>query len=191
MPGSSLWLLPPKEHPVNDLLSKLIDSTSSRYGSPHRFIPHVTLSSEISPSLYSSDPQAWLDSLKLPSGNVQVKFEKMASEDVYYRKLYIKCEKLEELKKLAVVCRRKVEGYGDEKTTMDWGNKEYNPHLSLLYHDCPQVDAEGLRQTEALVRQSGVTFGEGDLGGWVGGRVVLVPTDKPVDQWDPLVQRSL
>jgi 2',3'-cyclic-nucleotide 3'-phosphodiesterase len=192
MPGSSLWLLPPKGHPLDAVLSSLIDQTSSRFGSPHRFIPHVTLTSDISPSIYSSDPKAWLDSLELPSGShVHVKFETLASEDVLYRKLYIKCEKLDELKKLAMVCRRKVEGYEEERTASRWGDREYNPHLSLLYHDCPQLDAEGLRQTEAFVQKAGVTFGEGDLGGWFGGRVVLVPTHKPVDQWVPLVERSV
>jgi 2',3'-cyclic-nucleotide 3'-phosphodiesterase len=33
--------------------------------------------------------------------------------------------------------------------------------------------------------------GKGQLGGWIGGRVVLVPTDKPVDQWQPIGERVL
>jgi len=33
--------------------------------------------------------------------------------------------------------------------------------------------------------------GLGHLGGWTGGRLVLVPTDKPIDQWIPIAQRGL
>jgi 2',3'-cyclic-nucleotide 3'-phosphodiesterase len=193
MPGSSLWLLPPKSHTLGSILSDLIDQTSSRFDSPHRFIPHVTITSEISPSTYSSDAKAWLDSLKLPSGStVQVQFEKLASEDVFVRKLYIKCGKAEGLKKLAVACRREVEGFEDESKAERWASDKYNPHLSLLYHDCPPVDEGELSEVEQLVKKAGVSIvGQGELGGWIGGRVVLVPTDKPIDQWIPLAKRDL
>jgi 2',3'-cyclic-nucleotide 3'-phosphodiesterase len=33
--------------------------------------------------------------------------------------------------------------------------------------------------------------GKGKMGSWVGGRVVLVPTDKPIDQWSPIAERAL
>jgi 2',3'-cyclic-nucleotide 3'-phosphodiesterase len=33
--------------------------------------------------------------------------------------------------------------------------------------------------------------GKEQLGGWTGGRVVLVPTDKPVEQWQPIAERVL
>jgi 2',3'-cyclic-nucleotide 3'-phosphodiesterase len=193
MPGSSLWLLPPKSHPLNSILSDLIDQTSSRFDSPHRFLPHVTITSEISPAAYSSDPQAWLDSITLPSAStVKVRFGKLASEDVFVRKLYITCEKGEGLKKLATSCRQEVEGFKDGRMAETWASAKYNPHLSLLYHDCPPVDAGGLSEVEQTVKQAGVNLeGDGDLGGWSGGRVVLVPTDKPISEWITMAQREL
>lgn len=133
MPGSSLWLLPPKSHPLSTVLPTLIHDTSSHFKSTHSFLAHVTLTSEISPSTHSSDPQVWLDSLALPSGDdVQVKFEKLASEDVFFRKLYIKCHKTGGVKKLAEACRREVDGYDEEFKASNWADEEYNPHLSLL-----------------------------------------------------------
>lgn len=193
MPGSSLWLLPPKSHLLNEICSGLMDQTSSRFSSPHRFIPHVTLTSEISPSIYGSDPQKWLESLQLPPTNtVQVKFEKLESEDIFFRKLYIQCIKTDGLEMLAATCRLKVEGFEEEEKAKKWGAEQYNPHLSLLYHDCPVVGAEGLRGVQELVQKAGVTLGvSGDLAGWVGGRVVLVPTDRPIDQWIPVAEREM
>jgi 2',3'-cyclic-nucleotide 3'-phosphodiesterase len=193
MPGSSLWLLPPKSHPLNSILSGLVQQIPSRFDSPHRFLPHLTITSEISPSTYSSDPQAWLDSLNLPSAcTVQVRFGKLASEDVFVRKLYITCAKGEGLEGLAVLCRQEVEGFKDKKLAEAWANEKYIPHLSLMYHDCPLVDAGGLSEVEQTVKQAGVSLeGEGDLGGWTGGRVVVVPTDKSINEWVPLAQREL
>ncbi|KAF1911704.1 2',3'-cyclic-nucleotide 3'-phosphodiesterase [Ampelomyces quisqualis] len=193
MPGSSLWLLPPKSHPLNKILTSLIDRTSSRFSSPHIFIPHVTLTSEISPSTYSADPQKWLDSLQLPQpSSLQVRFEKLASEDVFVRKLYIKCSKTDGLLSLAATCRLQVDGFGEEEKATNWATEKYNPHLSMLYHDCPVIDAEGLDRVEELVRKPGVILGEsGELAGWIGGRVILVPTDKPIDQWSPVADREI
>lgn len=133
MPGSSVWLLPPEAHPVNGLLTSLIKRTASHFGSSDLFIPHVTLTSEISPPTYRSDPQGWLDSLELPAGDdVAVKFEDLNSEDVYFRKLYVKCQKTAGLKSLAKVCRKQVAGYKDDDAVRKWVEETYNPHISLL-----------------------------------------------------------
>jgi 2',3'-cyclic-nucleotide 3'-phosphodiesterase len=193
MPGSSLWLLPPKSHPLSSIISCLIEQIPSRFDSPHRFLPHVTITSEIPPSTHSPNPQAWLDSLDLPSAStVQVRFGKLASEDVFFRKLYVTCAKGEGLEELAVVCRQKVEGFEDEKLAEAWASKKYNPHLSLMYHDCPPIDAGGLSEVEQTVQEAGISLkGDGDLGGWTGGIVVVVPTDKSINEWDPLAQRDL
>jgi 2',3'-cyclic-nucleotide 3'-phosphodiesterase len=193
MPGSSLWLIPPPDHPLNPVLSDLVKQTSSHFHSKHLFLPHITLTSEIPPSKHSSDPQAWLNSLSFPSKDeVQVKFAKVASEDVFFRKLYIQCAKSDGLKKLASACRSEVEGFGEDAKATEWSNDQYNPHLSLMYHDCQQVDAKGISEAEALAREAGVDYkGEGELGGWTGGRVVLVPTDKSIDQWAPIATRML
>lgn len=193
MPGSSLWLLPPSESRLNDVLSTLIEQTSSRLNSSHRFLPHVTLSSEISPAKYISDPQVWLDSLNFSTGeDVQVKFKQLGSEDVFFRKLYIQCVKTEGLKSLAHTCRHEVAGFGEDSKVAEWANERYNPHLSLLYHDCPQVGSGELSGVEQLATKAGVDVTGGDgYCGWTGGRVVLVPTDRPIDQWVPIATRNL
>lgn len=193
MPDSSLWLLPPADHPLNAVLASLIRQTSSHFDSTHLFLPHVTLTSEISPSSHSSDPQAWLDALDLPSGNdVRVKFEKLASEDVFVRKLYIQCAKTNGLEKLAGASRREVDDFGDDAKVSEWVNDKYNPHVSLLYHDCLQIDVSGLSEVEAFLEQAGVALaGKGSLCGWRGGRVVLVQTDKSVEHWIPIAERHL
>lgn len=133
MPGSSLWLLPPDDHPLQDALTTLIKQTSAHFKSPHLFIPHITLTSEISPEMYGEDPQAWLDSLPIVSKReLSIRFEKIDSEDVFFRKLYIKCEKLGGLEKLAKVCRKQVRGFEDDAKAVEWVKNVYNPHLSLL-----------------------------------------------------------
>lgn len=133
MPGSSLWLLPPETHPLNEILTSLIKRTASHFGSSDLFIPHVTLTSEILPSTYGAEPQRWLESLDLPPGNdVQVQFERLNSEDVYFRKLYLQCQKAIGLKTLAKVCRKQVVNHKDEERAGRWADKIYNPHVSLL-----------------------------------------------------------
>jgi 2',3'-cyclic-nucleotide 3'-phosphodiesterase len=133
MPGSSLWLLPPTSDLLNGSLTSLIKRTSAHFGSSDLFIPHVTLTSEISASTYTSNAQGWLDSLELPTGDhVLVDFERLASEDVYVRKLYIKCKKSAGLKSLAKACRKQVADYSDEGRARKWADEVYNPHVSLL-----------------------------------------------------------
>jgi 2',3'-cyclic-nucleotide 3'-phosphodiesterase len=42
------------------------------------------------------------------------------------------------------------------------------------------------------VKEAGVELkGVGESGGWVGGRVVLVDTSKPINQWVPIAERVL
>ncbi|KAF2472053.1 2',3'-cyclic-nucleotide 3'-phosphodiesterase [Lindgomyces ingoldianus] len=192
MPGSSLWLLPPADHPLNSILSSLIQETSSHFNSPQLFIPHITLTSEISPSTYLPDPQAWLDHLKLPAGkDVRVKMGRLQSEDVFVRKLYSKVEK-QGVVEIAKLARTVVAGFNEDEGAQRWANEKYGPHLSLLYHDCPKIAEDSVAKIEQLVRDSGVGLdGEGELAGWTGGRVVLVPTDRPIKEWNPLAERKL
>ncbi|KAL6706461.1 hypothetical protein ACN47E_005400 [Coniothyrium glycines] len=192
MPGSSLWLLPPPAASQNPLFP-LIEKTSARFGSPHRFLPHITLTSELLPSTYGSDPQGWLDSLELPAGeDIRVRYEKLDSENVFFRKLYIKCAKTSGVEELAMRCRQKVEGFGDAQTAQTWVAESYKPHLSLLYHDCPVVDAQGLLEVEQYAEEFGIdVHGKATINGWEGGRVVLVPTDQPISEWNPIAERRL
>jgi 2',3'-cyclic-nucleotide 3'-phosphodiesterase len=127
MPGSSLWLLPPADHPLNSLLTTAISKTSTHFSSPHHFIPHITLTSLIDPSTYASEPQKWLDSVPFPSKpDVVVRFGPLASEDVFVRKLYIKVE-IEGVLQAGKVARMTVNGYEEEDVAGKFG-----PHLSLL-----------------------------------------------------------
>lgn len=133
MPGSSLWLLPPVDHPLDTILPTLIDKTSLRFSSTHRFLPHVTCTSEIAASTYEPDPQAWLDSLRLPDADdIHVIFEQLSSENVFVRKLYIKCHKNDGMKRLSQRCRQQVQGFEDEKQAEEWVEGKFTPHLSLL-----------------------------------------------------------
>ncbi|KAM7203600.1 putative cyclic phosphodiesterase [Naviculisporaceae sp. PSN 640] len=101
MPGSSLWLLPPKSHPLHSILTTLITSTlpslfpeiippsstenaSELHGMDSSvFPPHMTITSSVCPSLYGSDPQGWLDSLPFPAtgspNGVKVRFHATAT----------------------------------------------------------------------------------------------------------------
>ncbi|KAF2735453.1 2, 3 cyclic phosphodiesterase [Polyplosphaeria fusca] len=192
MPGSSLWLLPPDDHPLNPLLTSLIQTTSAKFASPHLFIPHVTLTSDIPPSTYASSAQKWLHDLPLPAAkDVAVKLGKLQSEDVFVRKLYSKVDKAG-VKEIGAAARMVVEGYADWTKALEWAEESYNPHVSLLYHDCPPVSDKDVAEMEKMVAIVGVSLeGEGELGSWLGGRVVLVETDKPISAWAPIAERTL
>jgi 2',3'-cyclic-nucleotide 3'-phosphodiesterase len=59
-------------------------------------------------------------------------------------------------------------------------------------HDCPIVSSEEIAKIERLVKDAGVSLdGEGELGGWTGGQVVLVPTDRPIKDWASIAERKL
>ncbi|KAH6615138.1 2',3'-cyclic-nucleotide 3'-phosphodiesterase [Boeremia exigua] len=189
MPGASLWLLPPEAHPLSAVLTALIQRTASHFGSSDLFIPHLTLTSDLPPSTYASEPQQWLDSLDLPTGAVHIEFAMLASEPVYFRKLYLKCVKTASLTALATACKKHVAGYADGEMASTWAHDTFNPHVSLLYHDCPQVDAQGLAATSTLAQEEGIDFVARRGLSWTGGRVVLVATDKPTSEWAPIAQR--
>lgn len=59
-------------------------------------------------------------------------------------------------------------------------------------HDCPKLSEDDVKKIETIVKDAGVSLvGVGDFGGWSGGTVVLVPTDRPVREWQPLGSRAL
>jgi 2',3'-cyclic-nucleotide 3'-phosphodiesterase len=193
MPGASLWLLPPASHPLNAKLSTLIRRSKAHFASTHLFLPHITLTSDIDPAVYGADPQAWLDALHLPAAeHVVVRFTNLASEDVYVRKLYIACRKLDGLCELAAACRREVKGFDEEEKAQGWVKEKYAPHASLLYHDCAPIKADGLALVEEWAKEVGVELaGQGESEGWNGGRVLIVPTQRPIEEWVPLAERNI
>ncbi|OAG12565.1 2',3'-cyclic-nucleotide 3'-phosphodiesterase-like protein [Paraphaeosphaeria sporulosa] len=198
MPGSSLWLLPPRGHPLEAALSKLIAQTAAQFGSPHTFLPHVTLTSDIAADVYAPNPKAWLDALLLPpASQTHVSLGPLASDPVYVRKLYSR------VSKPGVALLTHATRFVVQPNPWDlenWLEEKWVPHLSLLYHDCPVVEKEKLREVEAWVGVEGVKLhegrggegeGEGEMGGWTGGRVVLVDTSRPIGEWVPIAERVL
>lgn len=191
MPGSSLWLLPPSDHPLNSTLSSLISQTADHFSSPHLFLPHITLTSNIHASTYSEDPQKWLDSISFPAG-VEVRLGSLASEDIFVRKLYSTVVKNDGLRDTGAVARRYVDGFEGEGEARMWAEEVWMPHLSLLYHDCPKVSRAEIEKVTKYVEDSGAKLsGDGEASGWKGGRVVLVPTDRPINEWKPIAEKAL
>ncbi|KAK7739705.1 hypothetical protein SLS53_005674 [Cytospora paraplurivora] len=202
MPGSSLWLTPPPSHPLYAILTRLIE-TSVPDHFPHEeprppiFSPHLTLTSNIDPGVYGDQPRKWLDSITFPSASgVDVKFEKVKTEDVYYRRCYIKCA-FDGLRDVAAIARaRGVEGEVNvgpktEAWLAEW-KETFGPHVSLLYGDT-NIDEGKLKDIEQTVQESGVGLGEASAGntGWKGGVVWLVPTDRDIKDWKPIATRAL
>ncbi|KAF2461004.1 2',3'-cyclic-nucleotide 3'-phosphodiesterase [Lineolata rhizophorae] len=205
MPGSSLWLLPPPSHPLHSRLTTLISTTCPSYFAsasprPPTFIPHVTLTSEIpttaSATLASSDadPQAWLDALPLPAADdVRVRFQALDTEDVFFRRLTVRVEK-EGVRRLGTVARAwGVEGGGDRswEKACKWADETWRPHCSLMYAGFT-VTEERRKELECMVKDASISFdGEEDRGSWTGGLVVLVPTEKRIEDWKPVATRVL
>lgn len=140
MPGSSLWLVPPPDHPLNGVLSELIAKTlpnkfPAEVGPP--FSPHMTLTSNIDPSIYGDNPQEWLESIPWPaSSDVKVRFDVVKTEEVFFRRGYIKL-KVDGVKDIVALARaRGVEG--EQRigpTTEAWLNEwisAFGPHVSLI-----------------------------------------------------------
>lgn len=144
MPGSSLWLVPPPSRPLYKILTTLIDTklpaqfpSDSNSEKPPSFAPHLTLTSNIDPAVYGNDPQKWLDSIAWPSAEaVRVQFEGVETEDVFFRRCYIKAG-LDGLREVAGIARAR--GVNGEETvgekTEEWlkeWQESFGPHVSLM-----------------------------------------------------------
>ncbi|KAK3936584.1 2',3'-cyclic-nucleotide 3'-phosphodiesterase [Diplogelasinospora grovesii] len=216
MPGSSLWLVPPPTHPLHKILTDLITNTLPNKFPEHapdaggypQFPPHMTLTSEVSPSLYNGTPQAWLDSIPWPAaGSVKVRFGSVKSQDTFFRRCYISVGLGGGVEELAGLARAR--GVNDEEDangpkTKEWLKRwveAYGPHVSLIYGDKP-IDDKTLDRVAKAVEDAGIkmsatpenTASEDQIveeAGWDGGEVWLVPTDKPIEQWKPIATREL
>ncbi|KAK4186399.1 putative cyclic phosphodiesterase [Podospora australis] len=214
MPGYSLWLVPPPNSPVSDTLQNLISSTlpakfpeeaasSPRLPKPQFFFRHVTLTSEIPPSFFKDKtPQDWLNSILWPSADsVSIKFEKVKSQEFFYRRCYISVD-YDSVKHLAGLARAR--GVNDEEDAegektqqwLSWWREAFGPHVSLMYGDVPISD-EKLREVTEVVQEAGIQLsqeekkGGENLSGWTGGVIWLVPSDGPISEWKPLATREL
>lgn len=153
MPGSSLWLTPPPSHPLYDIITRLIETTLPALlvqpDSSSVFAPHLTLTSNIEPAVYGSDPQPWLDSLPFAAAKEDEKatvlFERVKSEDVFFRRCYLQCSLTDSLRRLAGVARAwgfNGDGRVDQDNAVMWSektekwlqewNEAFGPHVSLM-----------------------------------------------------------
>ena len=140
MPGSSLWLVPPPSHPLHKIVSELIaEDLPFRFPdvTGPSFAPHMTLTSEIDPAIYGNKPQEWLDSIAWPAaGDVQVRFEAIRTEDVFFRRCYIKIA-FEGVKDVAGIARARgvigeeTVGSKTEQWLDEW-RSAFGPHVSLI-----------------------------------------------------------
>jgi len=101
------------------------------------FIPHVTLTSDISPLTYGGDPQSWLESIDMTSCSeaTEISMQNLNVEQPFHRKLTITVNKSLELSRLATILRAAAAGpkpKHDIEYAERWEANDYRPHLSLL-----------------------------------------------------------
>jgi len=203
MPGSSLWLIAPKDdHPFNTSLKELIGSTlpSSFPRVPkNNFIPHVTITSDIDPAKTygtSSSPQDWLDNLNLPEfkkekNEVVIELEELEAGELFFKKVILRARKDANLLKLASKCREQGLSI-PEDDAQSWAEKDYSPHLSLFYGDVSKSDVQ--KKIPMIELQLGFEFGSlfdccgGTLA--MGAKLVLVDTSKEIKDWNVIAQRD-
>ncbi|KAK8075609.1 hypothetical protein PG997_010272 [Apiospora hydei] len=210
MPGSSLWLVPPPTHPLHALIADLIEralpAAFPDLTGP-AFAPHMTLTSGIDPAVYAGGPQAWLDAVPWPrAADVEVRLERVATQDIFFRRCFLKVEFEKGVRDIAGLARAvgvSGEGYQIGPVTEKWleeWREAFGPHVSLIYGNNP-IDDQKLEEISKAVEEAGVSLASssrqreddasGQRGGWKGGVVWLVPTDKPINEWKPVATRTL
>ncbi|KAH8880597.1 2',3'-cyclic-nucleotide 3'-phosphodiesterase [Thozetella sp. PMI_491] len=207
MPGSSLWLVPPPSHPLYQILTELIEKklpASFPGESLPVFSPHLTLTSEIPPEVYGDRPQEWLDSIAWPDkSQVAVDFEHVKTEDIFFRRCYIKA-RFEGASGIAALARARgvndepVPGPKTEAWLAAW-KESFGPHVSLVYGNFT-INEEKLAEVSTMVQESQVKlYSSGEeaggnsppYAGWQGGVVWLVPTDLSIPDWKPIATKEL
>lgn len=136
MTGSSLWLVPPEDselyQAVHDLILNKIPAIFP-FSHPLRFTPHVTLTADTVLSDLG-DSQQWLHGVELPlSGeDVKVAIGEIEVGSMFFRKLFMQCEKTRGLCELAMRAREAVIGESEMQSAKEWVKEEYRPHMSLM-----------------------------------------------------------
>ena len=203
MPGSSLWLVPPSNSSIEDILSTLITKTVPSHfpglKAPPYFPPHLTLTSDVPASVTDKEPQKWLDDLSLSvTEPPSVNFQSLDVGQQFFRKLTLGVSK-PPLQSLAVQVRAAAVENGNPAAAQHWEEKSYLPHVSLLYADIDIQDSKRRKILHDLEKagiqlmkegSSGAPEGEGH-NGWTGGRIVLVSTWKELKDWSIVAERNL
>ncbi|KAF3913372.1 hypothetical protein ABW20_dc0106429 [Dactylellina cionopaga] len=198
--GASLWLLPPPG-PLRQALETLISETLPKHfpDPVPDFQPHITITSGI-PVSPETDFQSLLSSLQLPSPKIQ--FKRIRYGTAFWTKITLELHKTDSLKDLAVACRAAIRPDTTEQQAREWvekyttpaesGEEGFIPHLSLVYWDGDVNDQRyaGLKVgIRSDVYDTSIKCEEGlmevidQMGGWEGGKLVLVDTTKKVEEW--------
>ncbi|KAI7299710.1 hypothetical protein KC315_g17510 [Hortaea werneckii] len=145
--------------------------------------------------------QTWVDDLVLPppTRDLKVAIQKVQVEGLFFRKLTMQCEKAPQLCELAGRCRAQgLEGLdGGEQEGAEkleeagkWVRECYRPHLSLMYSDLPE-DEVRIKLDEVNSEISQAKQANPDSLTTKGGEIWLVPTYKPIEQWQPIAKREV
>lgn len=114
--------------------------------------------------------------------------------EAFFKKLTLRVAKPNApLEKLAIACRAQGVCSGDFERAREWERMEYEPHLSVMYADMPLKEAD--KKIPALLqdfdRAKAIFKPARDGTVAVSGSVVLVPTDREIDQWKPIARREV
>ncbi|KAF3940987.1 hypothetical protein ABW19_dt0208993 [Dactylella cylindrospora] len=181
------------------------------------FQPHITITSSI-PATLLPTAQSVLTSIPLPSPAPTIIFKRLRYGTAFFTKITIEIHKSTTLKNLAIACRSalvpdvdyaKAEEWSEKYTTpAESGEEGFIPHLSLVYWGGDLVtDVTGENDAVKMgvrsdVYEAGIKFNEtvegvfeeveiGDLGGWRGGKLVIVDTQGKIEDWKVLAEREL
>ncbi|KAK8121849.1 2'-3'-cyclic-nucleotide 3'-phosphodiesterase, partial [Apiospora sp. TS-2023a] len=200
----------PPSHPLHATIADLIERTLSAAFPDLTgpvFAPHMTLTSNIDPAVYGDSPQAWLDAVPWPrAADVDVRLEKVATQDIFFRRCFLKVAFEKGIRDIAGLARAvgvNGEGYQIGPVTEKWleeWREAFGPHVSLIYGENP-INDEKLGEISKTVEEGGVRLSStspkqadessNQYGGWKGGVVWLVPTDRPISEWKPIATRTL
>jgi len=128
--GYSIWLIPEEE--VYQKLAEIISQLSKKYSTPN-FEPHVTLIG----NLLGAGEEIISKTSKLASQlkPFKIKLKRAGYFDEYFRCLFIRAEKTNEIIEVNKIAREIFNLKSDS---------EYMPHLSLMYGDISAKIKEGI-----------------------------------------------
>ncbi len=168
---------------------------------PLQFEPHLTLTSDVPQDITdgTTDSQAWLDGLHIPiSAKPLTRFESLDIGDQFFKKLMLSASKVP-LLELAIQTRAAAVEDGNQSAASSWANKDWAPHVSLLYADVEIAEQKREEVLQAL-HKAGIRLDEergvaavesGDFYGWDGGQIVLVPTWRDPKEWVVVAEREV